>query len=178
MIRSLFLIWLRWAVWVTLFSIVTAAVFSGGVTLYFYIAKGAVELNGDIMNALFDIGLFWFAIFWSITLPVSTFFGMKQLFKGCKNGYRLQLFSCNNELIELVRYENLPKVWRKWLFLMIWGIAIQLIVIVVFLYLVGTDEALMEWFNIYYLYAFVMFSSWVALSVIVKKCKLIEIERC
>ncbi len=178
MIRSLFFIWLRWAAWVTLFSFVAAIVLSSGATLYFYIAKGTVELNSDIINALFDIGVFWFAIFWSITLPVSTFFGMKQLFKECKNGYRLQLFTCNNEPLEIVRYENLLTMWRKWLFLIIWGVAIQLIVIVVFLYLLGIDEALMEWFNIYYLYAFVMLSSWATLSIMLKKCKLIELRRC
>lgn len=176
--RALFFIWLRWALWITLFSVITAALLSLAVTFYMYFAKGAIPLDSEVINALVEIGLFWFAIFWSVTLPLSTFFGMKQLFKVCHNGRNLQLFSCVKEPIDDIGYEDLTKVWRKWLFLIIWGVAAQLVFIIALQYIVGNDGELMRWFNIYYMYAFVMTSSFTTLVIMVNRCKLVELKRC
>ncbi len=178
MAQSLFLIWLRWAVWITLVSVVIAAHFAIGIALYMYITKGAVALTSEVISALESIGYFWFAILWSITLPLSTFFGMKQLFKYCYDGRKLQLFSCTKEPIDDVYYEDIVKVWRKWLFLIIWGVAAQLVVIVTLQYVLGEGTDLMQWFNIYYLYVLVMTSSLGTLFILVNRCKLVELEQC
>jgi hypothetical protein len=178
MLKSLFFIWLRWAIWVTLFSTAMAAVFSFAIVLYMYISKGALPLSSEVRDALVAIGSFWFAILWSITLPLSTFFGMKQLFKGCYDAKRLQLFTCKKEPIDKVGYEDLIKVWRKWLFLMIWGVAAQLLFMTGIEYLLSDGGELMGWFNVYVLYVLVMSASLVTLFVLLSRCKLVELKRC
>jgi hypothetical protein len=175
--KALFLHWLRWALWVTLFSVVVAALLSLGVTLYIYFAKGAVPLNAQVTAALLEIALFWFAIFWSVTLPIGTFFGMKQLFKHCSNTMRLRLFTCSKEPVETPHYKDVLKIWRKWLFLMIWGVAVAFIVIIGVEYIMHS-ETFLSWFNIYFLYLMLMFSSWVTLKILIKKCRLIEVRPC
>jgi hypothetical protein len=177
MLKSLFFIWLRWAIWVTLFSTLLAAHFAIAIALYMYISKGAVALTSEVLSALEAIGYFWFAILWSITLPLSTFFGMKQLFKWCYGGKKLQLFTCKKEPIDSIGYEDVIKVWRKWLFLMIWGVAAQLVLITGVEYIVVGGE-LMQWFSVYYLYALVMSASLVTLFVLVNRCQLVKLKRC
>jgi|GEM_PF-2299540 len=176
--QALFQIWLRWAVWVTLFSIISALFVACGITVILYVMKGAVSLEGDVLDALGDIVWFWFGVCWSITLPLGTFLGMKQLFLRCSRGYRLQLFTCNLERIERVHYNDLIKAWRKWLFLTIWSVAVGILLIATLQWMLYGSVEISKWLHSYVLYALVMLSSWATLTLMIRRCPAIEMERC
>ncbi len=176
--QALFRLWLRWAVWVTLFSVISAALLALSVTLSLYLYKGAVSLERDVFDALGAIARFWFGVCWSLTLPLGTFLGMKQLFSHCSVGYRLQLFTCNLEPLETVQYHDLMKAWRKWLFLTIWGVAVCVLIITVVQVLLQGKVDMRVWFQSYFMYALVMLSSWATLALMVRRCPSIAIERC
>ncbi len=176
--RAFFLIWLRWAVWVTLFSISGAMLIAFGMTLVLYLVKGAVPLEGEVLDALGSIARFWFGVSWSITLPLGTFLGMKQLFARCYSGYRLQLFTCNLERVEKVHYNHLVKAWRKWLFFTVWGVAVCVLVVTALQMAVQGQIDITLWFHSDTLYGFVMFSSWATLSLMVRRCPSMVLEQC
>lgn len=176
--RALLVIWLRWAVWVTLFSLGTALVVSLGITLTLYLLKGAVALDDSIVKALREIALFWFGVSWSVTLPLGTFLGMKQLFVSCRYGYRLQLLTCHGEHMETVHYNALVKAWRKWLFLTVWGVAVGVLMITTLQFVIEGNILLSSWWNSYSLYVLVMFFSWATLRLMVQRCPSIEMRRC
>ncbi|RUM62586.1 MAG: hypothetical protein DSZ03_06435 [Sulfurimonas sp.] len=175
---ALFLIWLRWAVWVTLFSLLSAVLLAVGVTLFFYLAKGAVALQEETVYALKDIGMFWFGVFWSLMLPIGMFLGMKQLFVRGSDGYKLQQYTCDKKPMESVSYNDLLKPWRKWLFLMVWGVAAGIILMMALQFAVRGEVALVRWWSGYSLYMLLMLSSWATLALMVKRCPSIEMERC
>ncbi len=176
--QALFRIWLRWAVWATLFSLMGAFVVAFGMTLAFYLLKGAVSLEDDVLNALGGILLFWFSVCWSLALPLGTFLGMKQLFSRCVAGYRLQLFTCSLERVEKVQYSDVIKAWRKWLFLTIWGVAVGVLIITAVQIVMQGRADMSLWFHSYVLYILIMLSSLATLALMVRRCPSIVLERC
>ena len=153
MSKFYFLLWLRWAIRMSASSILLAMLLSILITISFYILQGATRLNSEVIEALVDIFIFWFPLSWSITLLLSLFRSLKYIFNECHNGYKLQLLECNRtDIIELIGYGNLVKVWRRWFMLMIWLTGIQMIIALGFTYIFSTYSGIFEWFDIYILF--------------------------
>jgi len=174
-----FYLWFYWALKVTLNSLLTAAVFSLIMTFFLYIQQGAIDLTSEVIDALLDIAIFWFPIFWSFVLLIVLFRSVKYIFENCFDGYKFQLLSCNKtKVISSIGYGDLVKVWRKWFMLLIWLSAIEMIFALVFTKVFTSYESLFEWFNIYILYTFILIAGYISFIVIASKCRQIRISMC
>ena len=167
------LLWFKWSLRLTVESTLLAGFFSLIVTLFLYVKQGASVLNESVVYALVDIFFFWFAILWSVALLLALFRGIKYIFHGCNNAYKLDLYSCEkeqgSELIVDIGYGDLVKVWRKWFMLMIWLVASQMIIA----YILST-----EWFSIVMLYLYIQVAGFFSFMILSAKCKRIKIVRC
>ena len=179
MTRFYLLLWLKWAIRVTVCSVVMATVASIFITLYLYLSQGMPDLNDEVMGALFEISKFWFPIVWSLTLLLSLFRSLKYIFNSCINGYQLKLLQCNTkDIIEVIGYGDLVKVWRKWLMLMIWLIGAQMILSIVFTNLFTDYSGVFEWFDIYFLFFEVLIAGYFSFIVLAGRCKQIRVAKC
>jgi len=181
--RFYFLIWLRWAFLLTSMSIFLAVILAAFITLFIYIKQGAVPLESAVYEALFKIFSFWFALSWSMTLLLSLFLSLKYLFNRCYASYKLVLLTCPNkegrsELIELIGYGDLVKVWRKWFMLLIWLVVAQMVIAFVGMKLFSNAATLFSWFNIYVLYLLVLIGGYFSFMVLSAKCKKIKVVKC
>jgi len=124
MSKFYFLLWLKWAVRLSVCSVVLACGLSFLITLFIYISQGMPSLNGKIYVALFSVFKFWFAISWSFTLLIALFRSLKFIFNIPHANYQLKLMACgdSDEFIEVVGYGDLVRVWRKWFMLLSCGI--------------------------------------------------------
>ena len=171
-------LWAKWALRLTLCSVLLATVFSSVITLFLYVSRGLVELNTEVITALVDISMFWFPIVWSITILLAIFRSMKYIFNQCSAGYKLQLLTCKKEEIPLVGYGDLVKVWRKFFMLLIWIIAAQMILSLTFTYIFSSYESIFEWFDIYTLYLFILIAGYFSLLILSSKCKQVRVVKC
>ncbi len=176
--RFYFSLWVRWVVYVTSRSIMVAAVAALLVAGYLYIQKGSPSLDLEVKRALWNIFVFWFAIFWSASLVFFVFRSVKLLFNDCKNGYLFRLYSCEKgeEYIEPVGYGDLPRVWRRWLLLLVWNVAAEIILSGFVLKLMGKN--ILDYLDIYLLYAFIMIAGYNGIVFFQTFCKRVRIERC
>lgn len=174
-----FFLWLRWAIRLTLCSVAFAALFSFLVTFYIYISQGMSALDRDVSKALLEVFSFWFALFLNATLLLALFRGMKYLFNTCIYGYKLILLSCDTkEEIKVIGYGDLLRVWRKWFMLMIWLVGSFMIISLVFTYLFSSYGGVFEWFNIYWLYLFILASGYLSFIFMSARCKSVKLSRC
>ena len=172
-------LWLRWIVRISVLSITLALFFSLLVTLYMYINQDLPELTPKVTDALFNITLFWFPLFWSATLLFSLFRSLKYIFNSCIEGYKLQLLTCDmKEIIEFIGYGDLVKVWRKWFMLIIWLVGSQMILAVVFTSIFTNYGGVFEWFNIYWLFGFVLLSGYLSFILLASRCKRVKVVKC
>lgn len=182
MSRFYLLLWLKWALRLTLSSILGAVVLSFFVALTIYYFKDMPPLNDAVLWALFDIASFWFTLLWSLTLLLFLFRGMKYIFNDCINGYNLKLLTCpkenKSELVEVVGYGDLVKVWRKWLMLMIWLVGAQMILALIFTHFFSSFSSLFDWFNIYLLYGFILIAGYFSFMILSVRCKRVKIVKC
>ena len=182
MSRFYLLLWLKWAWRLTLSTSLFAALFTLIITAFIYVKQGLVPLSGEVYGALFDISIFWFAIVWNIALLLALFRGLRDVFNSCNSGFVLELYSCKNEkkseLIEVVGYGDLVKVWRKWFMLIIWLVGAQMIVTVVFSTLFSESESIFDWFNIYILYSFILVAGYFSFMILGSRCKQVKIKKC
>lgn len=179
MSKFFLLLWLRWAVRLTLCSTLLALLLSSLLTLFFYLSHGSLELTSEVYMALFDILKFWFVIFWSFTILLALFRSLKYIFNSCINGYELKLLSCDaKEYIEQIGYGDLVRVWRKWLMLLIWLVSALMIFALAYTYMLSSYEGLFEWFNIYVLYAFILISGYLSFILMSSRCKNVKIRSC
>ena len=152
------------------------------ITLGIYYSQGMPKIDGEVLEALVEIGKFWFAISWSITLLFSLFRGMKHIFNRCHNGYVLKLMSCpkgnKSQVIEVVGYGDLVKVWRKWLMLMIWLVGSEMILLLFLNYIFSMNKIIFSWFNIYVLYTLLLFAGYFSLMILSVRCKQVRLSRC
>ncbi len=173
------LLWLKWAFRLTLCSVVLAALFSLFITTFTYFSQGSATLNVEIVTALKDIALFWFPLVWSFTLLIALFRSTKYIFNNCLGGYQLKLFSCDlQEELEVIGYGDLVKVWRKWFMLIIWLVGAQMILAVVFTKLLTTFDGVFEWFNIFWLFGFVLVAGYFSFILLGNRCKRVKVSRC
>ena len=179
MSRFYFFLWLKWAVRLTLCSTVLAYLFALVITLFTYFNQGMPELSSEVMKALFDILIFWFPIFWSFTLLISMFRSLKYIFNSCISGYELKLLECgSSQEIEIIGYGDLVKVWRKWFMLIIWLVGALMIFALAFTYVFTSYSGVFEWFNIYWLFSFVLISGYLSFILLVARCKRVKVVKC
>lgn len=172
-------LWLRWAAYVTLYSLLIASVLSALMTFILYISRGLPPLDVEMYGALFLIWKFLFPLFWSFSLLVALFRSLKILFNVSISGYEMKLLSCKDSkpLLE-IGYGNLLPVWRKWFLLLIWLASAQMIVALVFTYFLSDFGGVFEWFSIYWLFGFVLLGGYFSFMVLSSRCKRVKIEQC
>lgn len=173
------LLWLKWAVRVTICSIVMACGFSFLITVYLYISQGMPLIDLEVQTALLQLFKFWFPITWSFTLLVALFRGLKYIFNICLDGYKMQLLECgNNEILDEIGYGDLVKVWRKYFMLLIWLVGAQMILSLVFTYLFTSYSGVFEWFDIYFLFLFILIAGYFSVILLSGRCKLVKVVKC
>lgn len=179
MSKFYFFLWFRWALRLSICSLILAAFFSIFTTLSIYFLQGSTHLNEEVYEALFEIFSFWFFIFWSFSILIALFRSLKFIFNTCIDGFELKLLSCDKRsVIESIGYGDLIKVWRKWLMLNIWLVGVFMISAVVFTSLFTAYNALFEWFNIFWLYAFILISGYFSLVIMIARCKKVKAVKC
>lgn len=172
MSKFYFFIWLRWSARLATCSVLLAYFFALLITLYSYISSGSPSIDTEVFNALRNVLEFWFPIVFSFTLLLALFRSLKYIFNICINGYKIQLLTCNgNEVIEVIGYGDLVKVWRRWFMLNIWLVGAQMIVAVII-----TQNY--EWFDIYYLSAFILISGYFSFILLGSRCKKVKVVAC
>lgn len=177
-----FLIWLTWFTRLTLCSIFFASISSFFVTTFVYLQQGLPKISSEVFSALYTIFEFWFALFWSLGVLIALFRGLKYIFNKCRGAHMLVLFTCSkkepSELIEVVGYGDLIKVWRKWFLLMVWLVAAQMIIVTLFSRVISSGESLFAWFTIYNLYIFIAIAGYFSFIILSTKCKQVRIKKC
>ncbi len=171
MSRFYFFLWIKWAVRVSTCSIIIASILSLFITLYMYISQSTPNLNIDVINALWQIFYFWFPLTLSMALLLALFRSIKYIFNVPIQGYELKLNSCDGkQQIEVIGYGDLVKVWRRWFMLMIWLVGVQMVIAVV----IGISE----WFDIYFLFLFILLAGYLSFVLLAGRCKRVRIVKC
>lgn len=179
MSKFFLLLWLKWAIRLTLCSTLLALLLSSLLTLFIYFSQGASEFTTEVYKALFDILKFWFMIFWPLSILIALFRSLKYLFNNCINGFELKLLSCDEKsYIEQIGYGDLVKVWRRWLMLLIWLVSAFMIFALVYTYMFSSYSGLFEWFDIYTLYIFILISGYLSFMIMSSRCKKVKIRAC
>ena len=186
MSRFYFLLWFRWALKLTLYTLVLTFVIAVFITFGIYIAQGLKPLDIEIITALIAIFKFWFVLSWSFALLIILFRSLKYIFNKCVGGYVFELLTCpvqekkdeTREVITDIGYGDLLKVWRKWFMLLIWMVAAQMIVALIIMKLFSSYENIFDWFNIYLLYIFILIAGYFSFIVLSIKCKKVRISKC
>ncbi len=178
--RSFWLrLWSYWALWITLFSVISGLLIAAAVTAFIYFYKGSAGLSSDVLSALLDVLQFWFAPAWSIGLLIGMLLSLKRLFYRCMGGHQLLLYSCDGEeVISPVGVEDTLKLWRKWLFVTVWVIALEVLAGAAIASINAVGESVMAWFSIYWLYLFFLFSALVTLPLMARRCKMVKVGKC
>ena len=179
MVKFYFLLWLRWAARVVTCSVLLAYLFSIIITAIIYFSGSKPSIDADIFNALRDILEFWFPIIWSFTLLLALFRAIKYIFNTCINGYELKLLTCrDSEVIKVIGYGDLVKVWRRWIMLIIWLVGAFMILSVIFTTLFTNFGGIFEWFSIYWLGAFILLSGYFSFILLGTRCKQVQVVKC
>ena len=184
MSRFYFLLWLRWAVRLSVCSFLLAGLFSFTITLVLYLIQGMPSVDANILKALSDLFEFWFYIGWSFTLLLALFRSLKYIFNKCIGGYKLKLLECTSiqeqkvEFVEEIGYGNLLRVWRKWFLTLIWLVGSVMILALVTTHLFSSYSGVFEWFNIYWLFGFILISGYFSFMLMASKCKWVKVIKC
>lgn len=168
---------MRWALWLAVFSVAGGAAATAVMTLALYMFNAMPPLEGEVPGALWRIALFWFPPLWSAALLMGMLLSVKRLFSHCINGYELQLYRCDGkERITAPGVADTLKVWRKWLFALIWLVALQVTLGAGAAYLSGTGP--MAWFSFRWLLLFVLIAGGVTLPLMGSRCSMVRVARC
>ena len=177
--RFYLFLWLKWAAYVTLYSLISASILSALMTLFIYIYRGFPALDSEMYGALFLIAKFLFPLFWSLTLLLALFRSLKIIFNFCISGHQMKLLSCKDtEYLEAIGYGDVLPVWRKWFLLLIWLASAQMILALAFTYFLSDFGGVFEWFDIYWLFGFVLFGGYFSFMVLASRCKRVKIKQC
>ncbi len=179
MYKFYLLLWVRWVSRLTICSVFLAMALSFFITIGIYFLKGAGNLDTTTLNALFDIWKFWVMVSWNLTILIALFRSLKYIFNNCLNGYRFRLFQCDaKDSIEFVGYGDLPKVFRRWLFSLIWLVASFVIISFIIGKLFLSIDNIFEWFNIYWLYMFLILSGFISFTLLPTLSKRVRLSLC
>ncbi len=174
-----FLLWVKWAIRITLCSVALAFVLSFLVTFYAFVKQGMPAFTLEINRALLDIFKFWFSVSWNFTLLLSLFRSIKYIFNKPLNGYKLVLKDCKfREKIEVVGYGDLVKVWRKWFMLLIWLSVVGMIFTTITIYLFGNTQNIFVWFKIEWLYGYILIAGYFSFILLSNRCKRVKVVKC
>lgn len=136
-------------------------------------------ITKEVSQALFELFKFWFPLAWSLTLLIALFRSLKYIFNICISGHKLQLLACdNNETIDNIGYGDLVKVWRKWFMLMIWLVGAMMIISIFLTYIFTSYSGIFEWFDIYFLFIFVLLSGYLSFILLAGRCKNVKVVKC
>ncbi|MCD6173702.1 MAG: hypothetical protein J7J96_07945 [Sulfurimonas sp.] len=179
MSKFYFFLWLRWSLRVAICSILMACGVSFLITLSLYIFQGMPSFTEEILKALFQVFKFWFPITFSLTLLLALFRSLKYIFNICINGYKMQLLECENkEIVDELGYGDLVKIWRKWFMLIVWLVGAQMILSLIFTYLFTSCSGVFEWFDIYFLFTFVLIAGYISFILLSGRCKQVRVVKC
>ncbi len=179
MSRFYLLLWLSWALRVTVCSVVLACGFSFLITLILYFNQGMPNLSEEVLTALFDLFKFWFPLLWSFTLLVALFRSLKYIFNNPHAGYELKLLNCKRDnVLEEIGYGDLIKVWRRWFMLIIWLVGSFMILSLAFTYMFTSLSGVFEWFNIYWLFGFVLAAGYFSFILMGSRCTRVKVRKC
>jgi len=179
MSKFYFVVWLKWSLRLALCSVILASLLSFFVTLYLYINQNTPPLSSEVLVALVSVFKFWFPLFWSFTLLLALFRSLKYIFKRCHHGYEFKLYSCDlKDELEYVGYGDLLKVWRKFFMLIIWLVGVLMILSLTLTYLFSSYNGVFEWFNIYWLFGFVLISGYFTFIFLPRRCKRVKVVKC
>ncbi|WP_294962717.1 hypothetical protein [Sulfurimonas sp.] len=179
MSKFYFFLWIRWSIRLTLCSTIFASIISFLITISIYTSQGMANLSSEVTDAIINVFLFWFPVVWSFTLLLALFRALKYIFNVCISGYMINLYSCDGkELLQDVGYGDIVKVWRKWFMLIIWLVGSLMILSIVFTYIFTSYSGVFEWFNIYWLFAFLLVSGYFSFMFMTARCKRIKVVKC
>ena len=172
-------LWLRWAIYVSVVSIIVGSVLASFVTLLLFFVKSHFLINTTTLVALYDIFLFLMPIFWSLSFVITLLWSLKKIFHICIYGFALELYDCDGKTqFETIAVKNLRKLWRKWLFALIWTSAALTVISVLLVYIFSLTPTLFGWFSIYWLYSFVLLSGLITLPMMAARCKMVKVISC
>lgn len=179
MAKFYLLVWIKWVLRLTVCTLVLATILASIITFALYIKQGMPTLNDEVFLALGDLFMFWLPITLSIALLIALFRSIKFIFNRCHNGYKFELLTCNGkEKIEYIGYGDLVKVWRRWLMIIIWLTGAQMIVALIFTNLFTSYGGVFEWFNIYWLFGFLLVSGYLSFILLGSRCKKVRVAVC
>lgn len=172
-------LWLRWAFRISVCSVGIASFVSAIITFTLYYLSSTTSVDAKVFSALLDVFWFWFPLVWSLSILLVLFRSIKYIFNICIKGYELKLLTCTSkEVVEVIGYGDLVKVWRRWFMLLIWLVASMMIISLILTYIFSSYISIFEWFNIFWLYAYVVVSGYFSFILMIAKCKRVEIIKC
>ena len=179
MYKFYFLIWIRWVVRLSICSVGLAMLLSFIITCGIYLFKADAILDATTLKALYDIWVFWSLVTWNFTLLIALYRSVRYLFNNCLNNYSFKLLDCKgHDSIEVVGYGDLTRVTRRWMMSLIWLASSFVVVSLVFTKLFASYETLFEWFNIYWLYLFIVLSGYISFVIFNTISKKVRLSRC
>lgn len=168
-------LYLFWAVWVSIRTLLYAAVLSLAIAGAMYALKGFAPLEKATLLALGEIVLFSFPVAFSLSFIVVLLLVFRALFSQTIDGFRFELYSCAGEKIEKPLLSDVTGTWRKWLFITIWAILIFLVLFLGVSSLVLGSFPPLSWLNGWSLYLLVMTLGGAVFVFVVHKCTKIKI---
>ena len=179
MAKFYFFVWFRWAARVVTCSVLLAYLITIIITASIYFMGSMPSVDAQVFSALRDILEFWFPIVWSFTLLFALFRAIKYIFNTCISGYKFNLLTCrDSEVIDIIGYGDLVKVWRRWMMLNIWLVGAFMIVAVIFTSFFTSYDGVFDWFNIYYLCLFILLSGYISFILLGSRCKQVRVVKC
>ncbi len=179
MIRFYLRLWLFWFFQVSALSLGAAALADAVVTAALYVYRGAPPLNASVAEALWEIAGFWFGILWSLTLLWALFISVRRIMERCYAHRKFILLTCKgDERITPVGHGDIVTLWRRWMMLLIWLVAAQMILMTGIRMVFGFETALDTWFDSYWLYGALMIAGGISLPLLGTRCKRIRVSQC
>ncbi len=82
------------------------------------------------------------------------------------------------DIIENIGYGDLVKIWRKWFMLLIWLVGTEMILALSYSTLFTNYTGVFEWFDIYWLFGFVLVAGFFSFILLGLRCKRIKVVKC
>jgi|GEM_PF-619971 len=175
-------VWLFWVFRMIVVSLILTLIASFLITLLLYLKQGLPPFNEEIYEAVLAIYNFWVLLLLNFTIPIALFINAKYLFNHCIDGISLKLLSCpkdsKGEIIDIIGYGDIVKVWRKWLLLIVWNTAVIMLISVVISYLFTSYESIFDWFSVYLLYTYILMAGFFSIVLLTSRCKSVRMSKC
>lgn len=179
MTKFYFQTWLSWVLRVFLCTLSITLFLSTLISSVIYFKQDMPPLSSEIYSALYEIGKFWFMVVWNLSFLLALFRSIKYIFNKPRYGYQFILSDCKfQHYIDPIGYGDLVKVWRKWFMLLIWLVVVMMIFATLFLYLFSSRDDLFAWFNVWWLFGFVIISGYFSFVLLPNRCKEVKVKRC